>query len=131
MLTCDVDLFPISGSSFNGVTEILMQLGSDFMYPGGNQGQGSMMFTGGGGWTPNTTSSKFCYINPTIGQKTRVHCTTYWDEAVNGSGVAINTKVAGYMGGSGPTKETSVFAETGAKFWLTTADLNNYPITVV
>lgn len=131
MLTCEVDLFPVSGSSFNGVTEILMQLGSDFMYPGGNQGSGSMAFATPPSWTPNTTSSKYCYINPTIGQKTRVHCTTYWDEAVNGSGVAINTKVAGYMGGSGPTKETSVFAETGAKFWLTHQNLLDYPIVIV
>ena len=131
MLTCEVDLFPISGSTFNGVTQIVMQLGSDFMYPGGNQGAGDMAFATPPAWTPNTTSSKYCFIDPTIGVKTRVHCTTFWDEQVNGSGVALNTKVAGHMGGSGASKETSVFAEAGGVFWLTHQQLLDYPITFV
>lgn len=131
MCTAEVDLFPVSGASFNGNTEILMQLGTDFMYPGGNQAAGNMTFAGGGGWTPNTTSSKFVHINPTIGIKTRVYCIPFWDELVNGSGVSLNTKVSGKMGGSGATKETSAFAEAGGVFWLTHQQLLDYPITIV
>lgn len=113
MLACDVDLFTTDGQPFNGTTEILMQLGSDFLPSlNSNQGSGDMDFAGTtGGWTPNNCSSKLCYITPTIGVKTRVHNVTY--TAAN----KVDT--------------TSVYAQAGGVMGLTHQQLIDYPIEIL
>lgn len=113
MLACDVDLFSTDGQPFNGVTEILVQLGSDFL-PALNsqQGQGDMAFRPGiTPWTPNNCSSKLCYITPTVGVKTRVHNVTY--TAAN----KVDT--------------TSTYAAASGVMGLTQQQLIDYPIEIM
>lgn len=113
MLTCEVDLFTTDGQPFNGNTEILVQLGSDFLPSlSSNQGEGDMAFLSGiTPWTPNNCSSKFCLITPTIGVKTRVHNITWT--------------------GAHKVDDTSVFAQANGVMNLTSQQMIDYPIPIL